>query len=204
MLVQHYTVAQITEENIYDTPRYILVQQFKHVSWELRRNIHAVSYKSGYFLPGFARKKDFPILSVCPSYLFRWLTKGWRFYIYFTYIWKKRIGASDDLQRSLPNPTILWFCDSVILWFIEREKPSIHLVPVSFRRISRCVERPFLLPGKDILDIAVFLLCGAASIWPMHPATSCAVKGKADSKRADYTAVRRGDWVYEGKQRTNP
>ena len=28
----------------------------------------------------------------------------------------RRVGL-DDPQRSLPTPTILWFCDSVVLWF---------------------------------------------------------------------------------------
>ena len=49
----------------------------------------------------------------------------------------RRVGL-DDPQRSLPIPTILWFCDSVILWNIfSRQSLSRLLERVCFMNWSQ-------------------------------------------------------------------
>ena len=48
--------------------------------------------------------------------------------LFLTLRWYSRNVGLDDPQRSLPTPTILWFCDSVIpegiFWDALTEKPS--------------------------------------------------------------------------------
>ena len=48
----------------------------------------------------------------------------------------RRVGL-DDPQRSLPTPTILWFCDSVILWLARMPFPpqrSARTVAITHQR----------------------------------------------------------------------
>ena len=54
-----------------------------------------------------------------------------------------RVGL-DDPQRSLLTPTILWFCDSVIVWFydsVNRPGDDLSLVKNGGKQLVSCSER---------------------------------------------------------------
>jgi len=77
----------------------------------------------------------------------------------------RRVGL-DDPQRSLPTPTILWFCDSVIfLLLFLLSRPQYRTLP----KPSPLPEHPLLLsPHLICLPVGFHLL--VQQVWPSSAA----------------------------------